>query len=65
MWKRLASAFAPGRRLFQVSIPAEVGYRRKYGVTADGKKFLVIELAESEAKPVIMLDSNWPVRLRE
>ena len=53
------------RRLFQVSQPTEGGYRRKYDVTADGQKFLVIELAESEAKPVIMLDSNWPARLPE
>ena len=52
-------------RLFQVSLPAEGGYRRKYDVTADGQKFLVIELAESEAKPVIMLDSNWPAHLLE
>ena len=53
------------RRLFQVRLPAQTGYRRKYDVTADGKKFLVIELAEGGAKPVIMLDSNWPSRLRE
>ena len=52
------------RRLFQVRLPAEGGYRRKYDVTADGKKFLVIELAEGGAKPVVMLDSNWPSRLR-
>ena len=53
------------RRLFQVSQPSEGGYRRKYDVTADGQKILVIELAESEANPVIMLDSNWPAHLLE
>ena len=51
------------RRLFQANLHREGTYRRKYDVTADGQKFLVIEVAESEAKPVIMLDSNWPARL--
>ncbi len=54
------------RRLFQVSLPIEgAGYQRKYDVTADGQEFLVLDVTESEAKPVIMLDSNWPVRLPE
>ncbi len=54
------------RRLFQVSLSSEgAGYQRKYDVTADGQEFLVLEVPESEAKPVIMLDSNWPARLSE
>ena len=53
------------RRLFQANLQREGTYRRKYDVTADGQKFLVIEVVESEAKPVIMLDSNWPSRLSE
>ena len=53
------------RRLFQANLHREGTYRRKYDVTADGQKFLVIEVVESEEKPVIMLDSNWPARLSE
>ena len=53
------------RRLFQVNLLPGYPYFRKYDVTADGQKFLVIEVPESEAKPVIMLDSNWPARLSE
>ena len=54
------------RRLFQVSLSSEgAGYQRKYDVTADGQEFLVLEVPESEAKPVIMLDSNWPAHLPE
>ena len=53
------------RRLFQVNLLPGYPYFRKYDVTADGQKFLVIEVPESEKKPVIMLDSNWPARLSE
>jgi len=54
------------RRLFQVSLSSEgAGYQRKYDVTADDQEFLVLEVPESEAKPVIMLDSNWPAHLSE
>ena len=53
------------RRLFQVNLLPGYPYFRKYDVTADGQKFLVIEVPESETKPVIMLDSNWPAHLSE